>query len=73
MERTMLLVVDLQPKFWREEVGTTIYTLNRTQLRPDNEKTPYELWKGRPASVKYFRIFGSKCFIKINDDFTRKI
>ena len=24
--------------------------------------------KGRPASVKYFRVFGSKCFIKINDD-----
>ena len=46
---------------------TTIYILNRTQLRPNCEKTPYELWKGRPASVKYFKIFGSKCFIKIND------
>ena len=68
MARTMLLVVDLQPKFWREVVGTTVYALNRTQLRPNNEKTPYELWKGRPASIKYFRIFGRKCFIKISDD-----
>ena len=68
MARAMLLAADLQPKFWREAVGTTIYNLNRTQLRPNNEKTPYELWKGRPASVKYVRIFGSKCFIKINDD-----
>ena len=64
----MLLATDLQPKFWREVVGTRVYTLNRTQLRPNNEKTPYELWKGIPASVKYFRVFGSKFFIKINDD-----
>jgi len=42
--------------------------LNLNQQRPNNEKTPDELWKGRPASVKYFRDFGSKCFIKINDD-----
>eukprot|EP00253_Pinus_taeda_P007818 PITA_07818 len=49
------------------QVGIAVYTLNRTQLRPNCEKTPYELWKGRPASVKYFKIFGSKCFIKIND------
>ena len=30
-------------------------------------KTPYELWKGNPANVKYFRIFGSKCYIKRED------
>ena len=72
MARTMLLAADLQPKFWREAVGTTVYTLNRTQLRPNCEKTPYELWKGRPTSLKYFKIFGSKCFIKINDGSPRK-
>ena len=68
MARTMLLAANLQPKFWREVVGTAVYTLNRTQIRPNNEKNSYELWKGRPASVKYFRIFGRKCFIKINED-----
>ena len=73
MARTMLLAADLQPKFWREAVGTAVYTLNRTQLRHNNEKTPYELWKGRPALVKYFRVLGSKCFIKINDDSPGKL
>ena len=34
----------------------------------NNDKTPYELWLGRPASVKYFRVFGSKCYIKRDDD-----
>jgi hypothetical protein len=30
--------------------------------------TPYELWFGRPASIKHFRVFGSKCYIKNNDE-----
>ena len=32
------------------------------------EKTPYELWFGYPPSVKYFRIFGRECYIKIDDN-----
>jgi hypothetical protein len=34
----------------------------------NKSKTPYELWKGRPATVKYFKVFGRKCYIKINED-----
>ena len=30
------------------------------------------MWKGIPASVGYFNIFGSKCYIKVNDDNLRK-
>jgi hypothetical protein len=37
-------------------------------LKPNHDKTPYELWFGRPTSVKYFRIFGSKCYIKNDED-----
>jgi hypothetical protein len=29
-------------------------------LKNNIEKTPYELWKGRPTDVKHFRVFGSK-------------
>ena len=32
-------------------------------FKSSTEKTPYELWKGRNPNVKYFRIFGSICFI----------
>ena len=32
-------------------------------FRPGIKKTPYERWKGRKTNVKYFRIFGSTCFI----------
>jgi hypothetical protein len=36
-------------------------------LRNNTDKTPYELWKGRPANVKNFKVFGSKCYIKRED------
>ena len=32
-------------------------------FRPDSKKTPCELWKGNKPVVKYFRIFGSDCYI----------
>ena len=32
-------------------------------FRLGTKKTPYKLWKGRKPNVKYFRIFGSTCFI----------
>jgi hypothetical protein len=33
-------------------------------LRNNTDKTPYELWKGRPTNVKHFIFFGIKCYIK---------
>ena len=64
----MLKGAKLSYLFWKEEVHTVVHILNRGLLRKNSDKTPYELCKGRPASVKYFRIFGSKCYIKINED-----
>jgi hypothetical protein len=54
--------------FWVQEVHTTINILNRGMLKSNNDKTPYELWKRRPTNVKHFRVFGSKCYIKREDD-----
>lgn len=34
----------------------------------NSDKTPYELWYGKPPTTKHFRVFGSKCYIKINND-----
>jgi hypothetical protein len=52
-------------------VHTTIHIQNRVLLRNNNDKTPYELWKGRPTNVKHFRVFGRKCYIKREDGNTR--
>ena len=32
-------------------------------FRFDSKKTPYELWKGKKPIVKYFKIFGTDCYI----------
>jgi hypothetical protein len=55
-----------------EAIQTTVYVLNKAHLRPQSGKTPYELWYGRPASIKHFKVFGSKCYIKNNDENLRK-
>ena len=31
-------------------------------------QTPYEIWFGHLPTFKYFQIFGSKCYIKRDDD-----
>jgi hypothetical protein len=67
MARTMLKYSKLDNIFWPQEVHTTVHIQNRGMLRRNNNKTPYELWKGRPTNVKHFRVFGSKCYIKRED------
>ena len=64
----MLNEAKLSDAFWKQAVYTTVYILNRGKIRVNNDKTPYELWYGRPAIVKYFRVFGNKCYIKRNED-----
>ena len=54
--------------FWAEVLHTAVHILNKTHLRPNSDKTPYELWHGKLASMKHFRVFGSKCYIKNNDE-----
>ena len=66
--RIMLNEAKLLDSFWREVVYTAVYILNRGQLRVNKDNTPYELWYGIPASIKYFKVFGSNCYIKRNGD-----
>ena len=49
--------------FWGEAVNIACHILNRVHFRLDTKKTPYELWRGKKPVVKYFRIFGSECYI----------
>ena len=54
--------------FLEKLVHTTVHILNKAHLRPNSDKTPYELQHGKPTSIKHFRVFGSKCYIKNNDE-----
>ena len=63
MARTMLNQHELPTHFWVEAINTAYYTSNRTHMCPHTRKTCYELLKGKKPSVKYFRVFGSRCYV----------
>ena len=50
-----------------------MYILNTGQLSFNYDKKPYELWYGRPSLIKNFKVFGSKFYIKGDDDGLEKI
>ena len=59
----MLHNKDVARNLWGEAVNIVCHAVIRVYFGPSTKKTPYELWKGRKPNVKYFRIFGSTCFI----------
>ncbi|XP_059428598.1 uncharacterized protein LOC132162380 [Corylus avellana] len=63
MARVMIHSKNLAQHFWGEAVNTAYHIINRVFLYPTTDKTPYELWRGKKPTVKYFRVFGSKCYI----------
>ena len=42
--------------------------MNRGLLRNNSDKTPYDLWKGIPSTMKHFKVFRIKFYIKWYDD-----
>ena len=66
MTRVILLNKQIPQKFWGEAVNTSCHIGNRIFFRVGTKKTTYEIWNGKKLRVKYFRVFGSKCYI-LND------
>ena len=54
--------------FWGEAAFIVVTILNKANVQVNNDQTPYELWYGKPPTVKHFRFFGRKCFIKRIDE-----
>jgi hypothetical protein len=68
MERSMMNERNIPQTYWVEAIHTVAHILNKAHRRPHSDKTPYELWFETPASIKNFKVFGSKCYIKNNDE-----
>jgi len=68
MARAMLDDSGTPDTFCGEAAHTVVNILNKAHVWVNSDKTPYELWYGNSPSVKHFRVFGSKCFIKNNDE-----
>jgi hypothetical protein len=63
MARVMIHSKNLTQHFWGEAINIACHIINRVYLRPETNKIPYEIWQGKKPTVKYFRTFGSKCYI----------
>ena len=68
MARAILDYSETPDTFWGEAAHTAVKILDKAHVRVNIDKTPYQLWYGNPPTVKHFRFFGSKCFIKNNDE-----
>ena len=60
--------INIAQTYWAKVVHTMVHILNKAHLRPNCDKTHYELWYGKPTSIKHFKVFMSKCHIKNNDE-----
>jgi hypothetical protein len=58
----MLAEFKSQYNFWAEAINTACHVTNRLYLRKGLNKTPYEILTGNKPNIKYFRVFGCKCF-----------
>nr|GEX31166.1 putative ribonuclease H-like domain-containing protein [Tanacetum cinerariifolium] len=64
--RTMLTFANLPSFLWAEAIATTCFTQNRLIIHKRFDKTPYEFMNKRKANLKFFRVFGCRCYL-LND------
>ena len=56
MAQTILMDYKLTDIFWTHAVHTSIHIQNRVTLIKNNDKTPYELWKGSTDNNLYIKV-----------------
>nr|GEZ11802.1 retrovirus-related Pol polyprotein from transposon TNT 1-94 [Tanacetum cinerariifolium] len=64
--RTMLTFANLPSFLWAEAIAIACFTQNRSIIHKRFDKTPYELINKRKRSIKFFHVFGCRCYF-LND------
>nr|GFA85354.1 hypothetical protein [Tanacetum cinerariifolium] len=64
--RTMLTFANLPSFLWAEAIATACFTQNRSIIYKHFDKTSYELINKRKPNIKFFRVFGCRCYL-LND------
>nr|GFB50545.1 hypothetical protein [Tanacetum cinerariifolium] len=64
--RTMLTFANLPLFLWAEPIAMACFTQNRSIIHKRFDKTPYELMNKRKPNIKFFRVFGCRCYL-LND------
>lgn len=63
MATCMLIFKNVAKILWAEAIDTTCYVSNRVLIRTGTSKMAYELWYGKKPNAKYFKVFGSVCYV----------
>nr|GFC28335.1 hypothetical protein [Tanacetum cinerariifolium] len=64
--RTMLTFANLPSFLWAEAIATACFTQNRSIIHKHFDKTPYELMNKRKPNIKFFHVFGCRCYLLNN-------
>nr|GFC15065.1 retrovirus-related Pol polyprotein from transposon TNT 1-94 [Tanacetum cinerariifolium] len=59
----MLTFVNLPLFLWTEAITTACFTQNRSIIHKHFDKTPYELINKRKPNIKFFCVFGCRCYL----------
>nr|GFC60506.1 hypothetical protein [Tanacetum cinerariifolium] len=62
----MLTFANLPSFLWAEAIATACFTQNHSIIHKRFDKTPYELINKRKPNIKFFRVFGCRCYL-LND------
>nr|GFA54753.1 retrovirus-related Pol polyprotein from transposon TNT 1-94 [Tanacetum cinerariifolium] len=65
--RTLLTFTNLPLFLWAESIATARFTQNHSIIQKHFDKTPYELMNKRKPNIKFFRVFGCRCYL-LNDN-----
>nr|GEX65346.1 retrotransposon-related protein [Tanacetum cinerariifolium] len=71
--RTMLTFANLPLFLWAEAIATACFTQNRSIIYKRFDKTPYELINKRKPNIKFFYVFGCRCYLFNNYDDVGKL
>lgn len=66
--RCLMSEAKLNKCYWPECVLTAAYLGNRLLTNTAERKSPYEIFYGRKPDVRYLKIFGSKCFVRVPEE-----
>nr|GEZ98729.1 retrovirus-related Pol polyprotein from transposon TNT 1-94 [Tanacetum cinerariifolium] len=64
--KNMLTFANLPLFLWAEAITTACFTQNHSIIHKHFDKTPYELMNKSKPNIKFFRVFGCRCYL-LND------
>nr|GFA05620.1 retrovirus-related Pol polyprotein from transposon TNT 1-94 [Tanacetum cinerariifolium] len=71
--RTMLTLANLPSFLWAEAIVTACFTHNRSIINKRFDETPYEIMNKRKPNIKFFCVFGCRCYLLNDYEDVRKL